>query len=139
MSYKKSSFRNPQFSDEWEYVTECRNHYDLDIDGIKIEFLAVLGFYYVYFSMIVCLHNLSNSNRSVLYVIIYICLICVLIKFRDVTEWALTRNSPWLNHQGLQQFIQLETLIQISSKISFELKSIWLKEIFTLLGPGGLN
>ena len=99
----------PQFSDEWEYVTECRNHYDLDIDGIKIEFLAVLGFYYVYFSMIVCLHNLSNSNRSVLYVIIYICLICVLIKFRDVTEWALIRNSPWLYHQGLQQFIQLET------------------------------
>ena len=67
-------------------MTECRNHYDLDIDGIKIEFLAVLGFYYVYFSMIVCLHNLSNSNRSVLYVIIYICLICVLIRFHDVRE-----------------------------------------------------
>ena len=74
---------------ERKYVTECRGIiYDLDIDGIKIEFLAVQRFYYVYFSMIVCLHNLSNSNRSVLYVIIYICLICVLIKFRCT-------NSVW--------------------------------------------
>ena len=90
-----SSLEDPPISDEWEYVTECRNHYDLDIDGIKIEFLAVLGFYYVYFSMIVCLHNLSNSNRSVLYVIIYICLICVLIRFHAVRECTFSRKSPW--------------------------------------------